>query len=325
MKAPFDAIRRLLDSAHSIMVCSHLRPDVDALGSTIAMALHLRATGKAVETWNEDGLPEKFTYLPDHHLITRPPASPKPFDVVVCLDCSSRKRIGTPAGAVAPGAKWINIDHHQSNERFGDLSLVDESAPATGQILFEYFESIGAPITADMASCLYAAISTDTGSFQYAGTGVRTFAAAASLVEAGVDVPALSVEMYGRFPRRRFELLRHALNSAQFVCGDRIATFSLDLTSARQLGIRPEDTEGVIDHLRAVEGVLAAVMFEELEDGRIRVSARSKDPRVSVCRVCAQFGGGGHPLASGARVTGSLSEVSREFTQALCHEINTTT
>lgn len=317
----FEQIAKALRGARRIAVASHLRPDADALGTTIAAALWLKAEGKEVTAWNEDGIPDKFRYLPGHEILTVPPESPQEFDVFLALDTSVKKRLGTVLDAVAPGALWINIDHHISNENFADLNHVDPTAPATGQILFEFFRQAGVDLTPEIATNLFAAISTDTGSFQYRGTGARTFEAGAALVSAGVDVADLSRAMYETLPKRRFELLRFALNQAEFHCGDRIATFSLTLADAARLGVLPEDNEGIIDQLRAIDDVVAAVFFEELPEGKIRVSARSKDPAVDVCKICQQFKGGGHPLASGARVRGSLENVKQEFLKAVCHEI----
>jgi phosphoesterase RecJ-like protein len=126
--------------------------------------------------------------------------------------------------------------------------------------------------------------------------------------------------MYENQPRRRFELLRHALETARFECDGRIATFSLPLEVTRRLEVLPEDNEGIIDHLRSVEGVEAAVFFEELPGEMVRVSARSKFPRIDVCKVCGLFGGGGHPMAAGARIPGTLADVSARFLDALSHE-----
>jgi bifunctional oligoribonuclease and PAP phosphatase NrnA len=321
MNDSFESIATVLTEARTIALASHMRPDGDALGSTVALALHLRAAGKEVTAWNEDGVPAKFRYLPGCEIVTAPPGRPVAFDVVVSLDNASKKRLGTVVDALADGARWINIDHHVSNERYGHLNYIDPTAPATGQILYEYFRAVGAIITPAVAGNLFAAISTDTGSFQYRGTDGRTFRAAGDLVEAGVDVAGLSMEMYDRQPRRRLELLRHALNTAVFSCGGRLATFCLSLDDVARLGVIPEDNEGIIDHLRSVEGVIAAVFFEELEGGKVRVSARSKDMRVDVCRVCTAFGGGGHPLAAGARMPGPMDSAAQKFTAALSDEI----
>jgi len=317
----FDAIASALRGANRIAVASHLRPDADALGSTIAAALWLKSEGKDVTAWNEDGTLTKFHYLPGHELVSTPPATPEKFDVFLILDTSVKKRLGTVADAVAPGALWINMDHHVSNELFGEINHVDPSAPATGQILFEFFRHAGVPLTPAIATNLFAAISTDTGSFQYQGTDARTFDAGSALVSAGVDVASLSRAMYENQPKRRFELLRFALNCAEFHCEDRIATFSLTLEDAARLAVLPEDNEGIIDHLRSVEGVLSAIFFEELPDGKVRVSARSKDPAIDVCKVCQIFKGGGHPMAAGARVQGTLEQVKQDFLKVVCDEI----
>jgi phosphoesterase RecJ-like protein len=320
-KMNFDIISNALRDARTVGVASHIRPDADALGSTIAFALWLRDCGKEVTAYNEEGSTAKFHYLPCHEIVSLPPAVPQKFDVFVALDTSVKNRLGTVNKAIAPGTTILNIDHHISNENYGDVNFIDASAPATGQILLEFFQHVGARVSAEMATNLFAAISTDTGSFQYAGTNERTFAAASHLISCGVDVPGLSRAMYDSQPRRRFELLRHALNTAEFHCDDRIATFSLPMDLVERLKVLPEDNEGIIDHLRSIDGVEAAVFFEELPEGKVRVSARSKFPRIDVCKVCKQFEGGGHAMAAGARVDGTLAQVKNDFLKALSDEI----
>lgn len=320
-KMNFEIISNALRDARTVGVASHIRPDADALGSTIAFALWLRDCGKEVTAYNEEGSTSKFHYLPCHEIVSLPPATPQKFDVFVALDTSVKNRLGTVNKAIAPGTTILNIDHHISNENYGDVNFIDASAPATGQILLEFFQHVGARVSAEMATNLFAAISTDTGSFQYAGTNERTFAAASHLISCGVDVPGLSRAMYDSQPRRRFELLRHALNTAEFHCDDRIATFSLPMDLVERLKVLPEDNEGIIDHLRSIEGVEAAVFFEELPEGKVRVSARSKFPRIDVCKVCKQFEGGGHAMAAGARVDGTLDQVKNDFLKALSDEI----
>ena len=321
MNASFSEIAESIGSGQNILVASHVRPDGDALGSTIAFALWLQSVGKTVTAWNEHGVTQKYRYLPRHELISEPDTVPRSFDVIVALDNSVKNRLGTVLEGVSSARTLINIDHHVSNECYGDLNYVDPTSPATGQIIYEFFRAIEAPLSSDIAANLFAAISTDTGSFQYPGTDARTFEAAAALVAAGVDVGSLSRKMYDNQPRRRLDLLRHALNEARFSCDGHLASFSLSLSAVDQLGVLPEDNEGIIDHLRSVEGVVAAVFFEELPEGRVRISARSKDPRVDVCEICKLFGGGGHPLAAGARVRGTIREVEEKFLEAVCHEI----
>lgn len=321
MKASFSEIFAALQGAKSILVASHARPDGDALGSTIAFALWLKSLGKDITAWNEDGVLEKFHYLPAHGMVTRPAAEKRNFDAVVALDNAVKNRLGNVLDSVGECGTFINIDHHISNESYGDLNYIDATAPATGQILYEFFVDQKITITSEMASNLFAAISTDTGSFQYLGTDARTFAAGSGLIAAGVQVAELSRQMYESQPRRRLELLRHALNDATFTCDGHVASFSLSLAKSEELGVIPEDNEGIIDHLRSVEGVVSAVFFEELPGGMVRVSARSKDPHVDVCKICKLFGGGGHMLAAGARIKGTLAEAREKFLEAVCHEV----
>ena len=321
MNSSFSEIADTIKNAERILVASHIRPDGDALGSTIAFALWLKSIGKSVTAWNEDGVTQRYRYLPQDQIISIPDSVPRPFDVLVALDNSVKNRLGTVLQGVSSVETLINIDHHVSNELYGALNYVDPASPATGQIIYEFFKAIGAPLSPDMAANLFAAISTDTGSFQYPGTDVRTFDAAAALAAAGVDVGSFSRKMYDNQPRRRLDLLRHALNEARFSCDGHLASFSLSLAAVDQLGVLPEDNEGIIDHLRSVEGVVAAVFFEELPEGRVRISARSKDPRVDVCEICSAFGGGGHPLAAGARVRGTIAQAEEKFLEAVCHEI----
>jgi phosphoesterase RecJ-like protein len=319
--ATFQEIAEALAPAKTVLVASHLRPDGDALGSTIAFSLWLQSLGKEVTAWNEDGMLEKFRYLPCADIVRQPEGSGRRFDAFVALDTSVKNRLGTVLAAIEEPEVFVNMDHHVSNGKFGALNYIDATSPATGEIVFEFLQSVGATITPEIADNLFAAISTDTGSFQYPNTTARTFRVAAALIEAGVNVGRLSQAMYESQPRRRLELLRHALNEAKFDCDGRVASFSLTQADVARLGVLPEDNEGIIDHLRSVDSVVAAVFFEELEDGKVRVSSRSKDRRIDVCKVCATFGGGGHALAAGARMAGPLSEAREKFLNVLCDEV----
>jgi bifunctional oligoribonuclease and PAP phosphatase NrnA len=319
--ATFQEIARALESAKTVLVASHVRPDGDALGSTIAFALWLRSLGKEVTAWNEDGMLDKFRYLPGADLVTSPEGTGRKFDAFVALDTSVKNRLGTVLEAIEEPAVFVNMDHHISNGCYGALNYIDATSPATGEIVFEFLKAVGGAITPEIAANLFAAISTDTGSFQYPSTTAKTFRVAAELIEAGVDVGGLSQAMYDSQPRRRLELLRHALNEAQFSEDGKVASFTLTLADVKRLDVLPEDNEGIIDHLRSVDSVVAAVFFEELDGGKVRVSSRSKDKRVDVCKVCAVFGGGGHSLASGARMAGPIGEAREKFLKVLCDEV----
>jgi phosphoesterase RecJ-like protein len=163
-----------LKSRNRFLVLSHFRPDGDAIGCALAMGLCLLELGKDVTVWNEDGMLEKYSYLPHADWVERPPAAAVDFEVAIALDTAVQSRVGTCFNAVGRADQWINIDHHVSNDCYGDLAYVDATAPATGQILFELFSQNELPLTAAMADNLFVAISTDTGSFHYPSTTART-------------------------------------------------------------------------------------------------------------------------------------------------------
>jgi len=314
----FEEIGRALREHQHFAILSHVRPDGDALGSQLALALSLQQLGKNVRVWNEEGMLEKYSFLPRAELLTKPPAIADEVDVAIALDTAIQNRLGTAFAAVGSAKIWINIDHHRSNPSYGDLVIIDPSAPATGEIIFRLIKSQGLPFNHDIAENLYAAISTDTGSFQYPKTSAFTFEIAAELVRAGgLDVGRLSQQLYESYPRRRLELLRELLRTMRFSECDRVASFSLSSKTAAELAALPEDNEGMIDHLRAIRGVIVAVFFEELADGKVRLSMRSKDEAIDVCAICQKFGGGGHTLAAGARIRGSLAEVEEKVLEEI--------
>jgi len=316
-------IAKVLRDHQRFTIMSHIRPDGDALGCIIALGLSLRDMGKEVTLWNEDGVGEKFHYLPGWETVSKPPAEPVDVEVAIALDTASRLRLGqTTLNAVKSAKLWINIDHHISNEGYGDLYYIDATAPATGQILYELIDSAGFPLTPRIAENLFAAISTDTGSFQYPNTTARTYEIAAALIRAGVKVGDLSQKMYESYPLRRINLLRALLNVLKISCDGRVASFVLTQQMVDELGVLPDDNEGLIDTIRAIDGIIVAAFIEELaSEGKVRISLRSKDPRVDVCKICQQFRGGGHTLAAGARIRGAVTEVEEKVLTAICNEI----
>lgn len=318
----FEEIGAVLRANQRFAVLSHVRPDGDALGSQLALALSLQQSGKDVTVWNEDGLLEKYGFLPGGEQLKVPSGQPQDFDVAIALDTATQSRLGTAGESVRNAKTWINIDHHPSNPGYGDVVYIDSTAPATGQILFELIQSQKLPMDPAIAENLFVAISTDTGSFQYSNTTERTFEIGAELVRCGVNVGRVSQLLYENYPRRRAELLRELLGTMRFEGHGKVASFSLSLKVAEQLHAKPEDNEGLIDHLRAIEGVIVAVFFEELADGKVRVSMRSKSDAADVCGICQKFGGGGHTLAAGARVRGTLAEVEEKVLKEICHVVD---
>ena len=321
MNLGFAPIGNALQSAGTVAVLTHVRPDGDAIGSQLAMVLALQKLGKTVVAWNEDGLPESFAFLSGSEVITKPPDEPMEFDIVLALDTAAKNRLGTGIKAVRACKTLVNIDHHASNPSYGDLNYIDVQAPATGQIIYQLLQDQRLPFFPEIADALFVAISTDTGSFRYQNTTAHTFEIAGKLVEAGVDLATISHRIYENYPKRRILLLGQLLNEATFHANDRIATFSMTEATKARLAIDPADVDGLIDVIRSIDTVVVAIFFEELEDQRVRISVRSKDLRIDANRICSTWGGGGHQLAAGARIRGTLEEVRTKVISYVSDEV----
>jgi bifunctional oligoribonuclease and PAP phosphatase NrnA len=316
--ATFEQIGEIIRQHESFVILSHVRPDGDAIGSQLALGFALKAAGKKVRLINEDGLPENLAFLRGSYKIETPPAEPIDAEIAIALDTATKPRLGEKSLHAASNAKiWLNIDHHISNPRYGDLNLIDDISPATGQIIYELLLALHLPIPDETRDAIYVAVSTDTGSFQYPSTTARTYEMAADLIRRGLDVGEINSSTYDNHPFRRLELLRALLNTLERSADGLIAHWSLTEDVRTDLKLRPEDSEGLIDTIRSIEGVRVAAFFEELFDGKIRVSMRSKDIRFNVCQIAAEFGGGGHALAAGIRMTGPIEEAREKVLAAI--------
>jgi phosphoesterase RecJ-like protein len=329
MASPQPSLREIgevLLGAPSIVIASHTRPDGDALGSTIALADTLRELGKTVFAVNQDGVPPRYAFLPCANSVHQPGALKDKLGapLFVALDTGDPDRLGNQVWKlVAERQSTLVIDHHTSNRLFGDLNYVDQESPATGQIIYELIEAMDWPLTPTARDNLWVAMATDTGSFQYPATTPRTFAIASRLLAAGVNLGWMSTMLFQNHPFRRLELLRELLGTMQRSSDGKVASWKLSRDIIKRFGIQPDDNEGLIDQLRSISGVVVAVSFEEETDATVRISARSKDARqADVAQICQAFGGGGHRLAAGARVQGTLDSVSERFLAALSQELD---
>jgi bifunctional oligoribonuclease and PAP phosphatase NrnA len=308
VNASFEEIGTILRDHSSFVILSHVRPDGDAIGSQLALGFSLMAAGKSVRLINEDGLPDNLTFMAGSEKIERPPAEPFEVEVAIALDTATKPRLGERTLHAASKAKiWLNIDHHKSNPAYGDVNLIDPTSPATGQILYQLITALDLPLPSQSRDAIYVAVSTDTGSFQYPSTTAKTYEMAADLIHRGLDVGKINSDTYDNHPYRRVELMRALLNTLELSAAGLVATWELRDQTRIDLGLKPEDSEGLIDIIRAIRGVQLAAFFEELEDGKIRVSMRAKDHKLDVCKIAQVFGGGGHTLAAGIRMKGPLA------------------
>ncbi|TAE92868.1 MAG: bifunctional oligoribonuclease/PAP phosphatase NrnA [Verrucomicrobia bacterium] len=307
-----------LEKYQTFALMSHMRPDGDAIGSQLGLGLSLEAMGKTVHYWNVDGLPESLAFLAGSEKITKPPEEAPEIDVAIALDTATRVRLGEENLLAAAKAKvWLNIDHHISNPLYGDVNYVDATSPATGQIVYEILQQLQMPLPAGSRDAIYVAVSTDTGSFQYDSTTAKTYRMAADLVDRGLKVGEINAKTYDSHPYRRIELLRALLNTLELSACGKVAHWQMLDQWREDLALQPDDSEGLIDMIRAIRGVQVAVFFEELPGGKIRVSMRSKDRSVNVCDIATRFGGGGHALAAGIRMAGPMSVAKQQVLAAI--------
>lgn len=305
-----------LRGARDLCIAGHVRPDGDCIGSQLGLGLALRAAGKDVTVWNEDSVPRKLAFLDPDGLVEKPRPG-RAFDVVIALDCAAADRLGEVEACIADRRLLLNVDHHASNTLYGDLNWIVPDVPSTGELIHQVIQTGGWKVTPAVADCLFTAISTDTGSFQYSSTTPGTLRAAADLVEQGADLGRICQLVYQSHPLSRFRLVRHVYRHTKLTHGDRIAYFWMRRGDYARAGADREETEGLIDHVRAIETVVVACVFEELDGGTTRISLRSKSDAVDVAKIAQLFGGGGHPAAAGARLEGTPLAVQRRVMAAL--------
>ena len=316
-----DRILEAIRESETICVVGHVRPDGDCVGSQLGLTLALQNAGKKVTCWNQDPVPAKLAFL-DPKKIIQPPVPGQKFDCVIATDCASLERLGTVADAIADRKVFINIDHHASNTRYADLNWIAGREPSTGELIYRLLKAGNWPITPAISDCLFTAVSTDTGSFQYPTTRPGTYHVAGELVKRGANLARICDEVYQSYPLARVRLLRHVYNKFRLAHNNQIAYFWLKKKDYTRTGSDPSDSEGLIDHIRAIEPVVVAAVFEEAENGVTRISLRSKSRKVDVNQIAQQFGGGGHSAAAGARVTGTPLSVQRRVIAAIKKALN---
>jgi len=319
MKAYPKIINRILDGirdSRTFCVVGHIRPDGDCVGSQLGLSLALREEGKKVCCWNEDPIPQKLEFLDREHLWQKPKAG-QVFDCVIATDAASFERFGAVGQHIGTRKLFINIDHHASNTRYADLNWVAAREPSTGELIYRLLKIAKWPITKDIADCLFTAVSTDTGSFQYPTTRPGTYHVAGELVARGANLEKICDEVYQSYPLSRARLLRHVYSHFRLTHHNQIAYFWLKKADFARTGADSSDSEGLIDHIRAIDPVVVACVFEELEPELTRISLRSKSGKVNVNEIAAEFGGGGHPAAAGARIPGRPLSVQRRVIAAV--------
>jgi bifunctional oligoribonuclease and PAP phosphatase NrnA len=308
----------LLAAATTIAVISHVHPDADTIGAGLALATVLDKCDKQVEVSfaAPETLPESLRSLPGCHLLVSPDAMRRDVDLVVTVDVPSAKRLGGLIDLAAPDRQLLVIDHHASNDLFGTANLVDPSADSTTLLVAEILDAWSKPIDTDVAHCIYAGLTTDTGSFRWASA--RAHRLAARLVDVGVNNAAISRALMDTHPFVWLPMLSRVLGSAQLVpdaVGGRGLVYAV-VDNREWVNSRPEEVESIVDIVRTTQQAEVAAVFKEVDPQRWSVSMRAKAD-VDLAAVASVFGGGGHRLAAGYSTTGSINDAVASLRIAL--------
>ena len=315
MRGDLSAICRVLREKGRFLIACHENPEGDAIGSELALALALRKMGKTATVLNADPVPANLLFLPGADTVVFTEDGSK-YDVAVVLDCGSPERTGRVGRELRKCPLLVNIDHHRTNGDLGELALVDPDAAATGLLIHRVLSAMGYEIDLDVATNIYVAVLTDTGSFHYGSSSPEAFEVAGDMVRRGVDPWAVAEQALEAQSAHRLRLLGRVLDSLEVSDGGRVACITTMQEDLREFASGKDALEGFINFPRSIVGVEVAVSFREEEGGVFRVSFRSKG-RVDVSAVAARFGGGGHRNAAGCAVPGTLADVKKRVQEAL--------
>ena len=311
-----DAIRQ----RRRFVLSSHVRPDGDAIGSQLAMAFALWQLGKEVRLVNRDQPPGPMMVFPGVSRIEVAERIDDPGDAVIVMECGDLSRTGVEGferGFV------INIDHHLGNTNYGALNWFDASAAACGEMVFDLVRELGARLTTEIATHVYIAILTDTGSFHYSNITPRTFDICRQCMEAGIDPPAIARAIFDSNNLGRLKLFGAVLSGMTLDPSGRVATVYVDENLAQECGGTYDDTEGIVNLPLTVKEIEAVAFFKEAGPDDWRVSMRSKG-EVDVNAIAKEYGGGGHKNASGCSATGRFEDLKLLFQRKLLQRIEAT-
>lgn len=302
-------MKQIIDSCNNLLIISHILPDGDNIGSVIAMSEMLRIRGKHITAVVNGEMPPYYKFLEGSERLVSPLELPeKNYDAVLCLDMSDRQRGGQVWEKIKGEPVIINIDHHVSNDYYGDYNFVLSDASSTAEIVTYLFIEWGLPLNKGIAEALYTGIVTDSGSFTYPSTSSQTMRMASVLLEQKPNLEAIRENVLENVSFLRKKLLSVVLNHAELLSDNRLCYSYISNEEIVEMGVKGPDFENIIDHLIGVTGVEYAVFFREIMPDVVKIGFRGRGKN-DVTVVASHFGGGGHKAAAGCSVDGSLSGV----------------
>jgi phosphoesterase RecJ-like protein len=297
------------------VIATHVNPDGDAIGSMCGLALICERLGKQATRLSVDGVPEFYALLPSVERVVRSAEGNGPFDLGIGVDADGSDRLGEAEATILACPAVIDIDHHTGPDRYGSIQVIDPTAAAAGEIVYALGRELGVPLDPEIAECLMMALVTDTGAFRFPSVKPRTMRIATALMEAGAHPAPMAERVYGQRSPAATRLFGRALEQMEILPRGRVVWSALSQKDFRETGAREDETDGIINELRAVRGADLAILLREEPDGQVRISFRAREG-VDAATLAGQFGGGGHRAASGATLPGPLSEAIRQVLDA---------
>lgn len=320
MEKRFSQVIEEINRGKRFLTVSHVSPEGDAVGSLLGITLALRSLGKDVTAYLEDPVPDLFKFLPGADTVVHNLDGKGPFDATFAVDCGQKERLGKGFNELKNPGRVVNIDHHATNDRFGDVNVIMPDAAAAGELVYDLCKEANVDITKDIAVNLYVAIHTDTGSFRYSSSTPGAFIKAGELVRAGADPWEVSRRVYENHPAKKFKLLGFVLSTLDVIdidgTGKKVATVLVTLDMLKSVGAEKDLADGFVNYARGIEGVEVGILFREAGPHEYKVSLRSKGD-VDVSEVAQTFGGGGHRNAAGFMLKGSVEEVRSRVISAI--------
>lgn len=313
MKNPVDLISQKIHQSQRMVITSHLRPDGDSICTGLGLYFMGKSLGKDVAIINTDKTPVPLDNLPDIENITIGQIPPNVYDIVILLECANVSRSGQNH---LDNTFKINIDHHHSNDYYGDINWVDPEAPAVACMIFTLGEKLGIKFTPRIASHLYCAVVSDTGSFQFSNTNAQSFEVSYKLIKCGANPIKVSEHLFNNNSPDKIKLLGQVLSTLTMNDKRNIAIISMFKKNLEDLHLKEIDTEDITTLARSIKGVEIVLFFKEIETDTYRVSLRSKG-HANSARVAEHFGGGGHLHAAGFTVTGKHKELLKSIPNAI--------
>jgi phosphoesterase RecJ-like protein len=308
-------IAEALLEASNIAILTHIQPDGDAIGSSLALMFILRRMGKNVKVFCQDPVPGSLKFLPNWEEISTPQTSNNKDYIAIALDVSDEGRLGSCFDILKNAKKSMQMDHHATNSFFADINLVDSSVAATGMLVFRLAKELGANIDKDIATYLYTAISGDTGNFCFPSVTDETFDQMAQLMRAGLDIAANAQQLHLLKSLGNIRMIGSALTSLKIKAGGRLSAMCLLKEDFLNNNAKLEEADGIVNLGLYIHGVEAAYLATETKDG-IKFNLRCLKP-YDVSSVAEQFGGGGHMLAAGCTIENSMDKALESMDTAM--------